>query len=284
MTNEAKRKTLMFFLLAVIVTILIAAALPQLDLKSGIPLPDYKDTNAAQPAEINPFAAISLSTLMKTILAFVVVCVCLYGGYKALRGAPWKEIIGPALFIAFTAGVVLVIFFVLGRVRVNLAPQAVEILPPALKVSGPPFGPLPDGLLWVVWITLFVLLVFLAVWIIRWRRRPISAGDALRLEAERAIQALRSGGDFKNVIIRCYQQMSEVLKQEQGLELDETMTAREFERLLGARGIPQVPVHQLTMLFEAARYSQRPPATGDEQLAIDCLHAIVQFSQEVQPA
>jgi hypothetical protein len=76
--------------------------------------------------------------------------------------------------------------------------------------------------------------------------------------------------------------MSLALKKEQGIELEETMTAREFERLLEARGIPPVPVHQLTQLFEAARYGYRLPTPGDEQTAFDCLNAIVQHAQAVR--
>jgi hypothetical protein len=76
--------------------------------------------------------------------------------------------------------------------------------------------------------------------------------------------------------------MSLALKKEQGIELEETMTAREFERLLEARGIPPAPVHQLTQLFEAARYGYRLPTPGDEQTAFDCLNAIVQHAQAVR--
>ena len=278
MTNEAKRKTFFFFLVAVIVTGLIAAALPQFELKPGVPLPGYHSTSDARPAEVNPFAAISINTFFKSILAFVLVCVCIYGAYKMLRGAPWKEIIGPAALIAGIAAVVLCILFALSHIGVQPGPQNEEILPPPLRVEGPPFGPLPAGLLWLVWAALASLLVLLAILVIRWRRKSFPDGDALRLEAERAIQALRSGGDFKNVILRCYAQMSEVLKKEQGLELQETMTAREFERLLNARGIPETPVHKLTMLFEVARYGNRSPEPGDEQLAIDCLQTIVKYN------
>ena len=94
------------------------------------------------------------------------------------------------------------------------------------------------------------------------------------------MQALRTGRDLKNVIVHCYRQMSLALQKEQGIELEETMTAREFERLLEARGIPHDPVHQLTRLFEAARYGFEQPHPGDEQVALDCLNAIVQYSRE----
>jgi Domain of unknown function (DUF4129) len=65
--------------------------------------------------------------------------------------------------------------------------------------------------------------------------------------------------------------------------LVDTMTVREFEQLLETKGLPRDPVHQLTQLFEAARYSLRQFTPADEQTAFDCLSAIVQFSRERKP-
>jgi hypothetical protein len=70
-----------------------------------------------------------------------------------------------------------------------------------------------------------------------------------------------------------------VLRQAQGIEMEAAMTAREFERLLEARGVPRPPVHQLTQLFEAARYGRRPPGADDERRARESLTAIVQYSR-----
>jgi len=97
------------------------------------------------------------------------------------------------------------------------------------------------------------------------------------------VAALKKGLDFKNVIVQCYQQMSAALQKEQGIELEDTMTAREFEHLLEAKGLPRDPVHQLTQLFEAARYSLQQFTPADEQKAFDCLSVIVQFSHERRP-
>ena len=40
------------------------------------------------------------------------------------------------------------------------------------------------------------------------------------------------------------------------------MTAREFEALLEKRGVPNPPVHQLTALFEVARYAAQAPGAA----------------------
>jgi crotonobetainyl-CoA:carnitine CoA-transferase CaiB-like acyl-CoA transferase len=77
--------------------------------------------------------------------------------------------------------------------------------------------------------------------------------------------------------------MSAALQKEQGIELEKSMTAREFEQLLEAKGLPRDPVHQLTQLFEAARYSLRQFTLAEEQTAFECLNTIMQFSRERKP-
>ena len=273
MTDNAKRTTLTFLLLAVIVTILIAAALPQLELKPAIPLPTGEGGPGRLPTEDTLGVSISVNTFFKVILEVIVGLILVYSGYKSLKGIPWKDLLVPALFTAALALVALGILFVLLRVRVTFKPLEPEILPPDLNLKGPPLGPLPPGLIWLVWIGLAMMIVLLGIWSSHWRTKRTQAGDPLKLEAERAMQALRTGRDLKSVIVHCYRQMSLALQKEQGIELEETMTAREFERLLEARGIPHDPVHQLTRLFEAARYSLRQFTPADEQKAFDCLSA-----------
>jgi len=279
MTDNAKRKLTAFLLLAVIVIILIAAALPQLELKAGIPLPRQNGGTAALPEDAPPTLSLSLNDFFKAIFAVVVVALMAYSVYQLLKGVHWKEIVGPALLVATLTVIVVCILFALINMPITSQPVATEVLPPILKIDGPPLDPLPTSLIWLVWLGLAGAIVGLGIWISNRRAQQTRASDPLKLEAERALHDLRAGLDFKNVILQCYRQMSVALQAEQGLELKETMTAREFERLLEVRGIPHAPVHQLTQLFEAARYGLRPPDASDEQKAFDCLNAIVHYSR-----
>jgi LPXTG-motif cell wall-anchored protein len=283
MSDDAKRKTLIFLLLTVGCMVLLAVALPRLDLKPGIPLPKWGGGTLPSPSESQPNAAISLSTFFKALLEAVGVIVALYCIYKFLKGVPWKEILGPALRIALLASLVIVILFAFANLHIT--PGApVEVLPPELKLEeGPPLGPPPAILIWLVWIGLGLLLGLLGIWASKRRNQDRHVGDSVTLEAEYAMQALKQGRDFRSVIVQCYRQMSAALHQEQGLELENSMTAREFEQLLEAKGLPRDPVHQLTQLFEAARYSLRQFTPADEQTAFDCLSTIVQFSRERKP-
>jgi hypothetical protein len=138
------------------------------------------------------------------------------------------------------------------------------------------------GLIWLAGLCLAATLVGLGLWFIF---RPASHlnTDRLTLQAEWALQTLKSGGDLKNVIVRCYWQMEQVLKEEQGIEKETAMTVREFEHLLEARGMPQLPVHQLTQLFEMVRYGRRATSAADEHQAIEAFTAILQYSQANRP-
>ncbi len=283
MPDDAKRKRLIFLLLAASCMVLTAVALPQLDLKPGIPLPKWDGSAEQSPINSQPDVSISLSTFSKALLEVVGILVSIYCVYKILKGAPWKEILGPALRIALLVLVVSVGLFALTNSHITSGPLAPEVLPPELKREGPPLGSPPAILVWLVWIGLGVMIVVLGVWLSQRRTQNRRAVVLVEIEAEYALQALKKGLDFKNVIVQCYQQMSAALQKEQGIELADSMTAREFERLLEAKGLPRDPVHQLTQLFEAARYSLRHFTPADEQTAFDCLSAIVQFSRERKP-
>jgi hypothetical protein len=283
MSDNAKRNRLIFLLLAASVMVLIAVALPQLDLKPGIPLPTWEGRAQPSPLESQPGVSISLGTFSKALLEIAGILVLVYSIYKFLKGVPWKEILGPALYITLLTVVVMFILLALTNSHITSEPLAPEILPPELRQEGPPLGSPPAILIWLVWIGLGVMIVVLGIWASKRRTQNLRAGVSVEIEAERAMQALLKGSDFKNVIVQCYRQMSVALQKEQGIKLEDAMTAREFERLLQAKGLPRDPVHQLTQLFEAARYSLRQFTPADEQTAFDCLSAIVQFSRERKP-
>lgn len=282
MTNETKRKTLIFLLLTLIATVIVAAALPQLALRPGIPLPEQTGISGSLPAEGYPAVSISSDTYLTAILVVVVtvVLVVIIGGFQLFKEVSWKRIAWLTLFLAILTPIVLGVLFALANIHITSSALEPEILPPELTRDGPPLGPLPTSLVWLVWIGLVVVIGFFGIVAIRRTAGQRRVTDPIQIEAEQAMRELRTGLDVKNVIVRCYGQMSLALQTEQGIELKEAMTAREFERLLAARGFPYAPVHQLTRLFEGARYSLRPSTPTDERLAFDCLSAIVQHSRE----
>lgn len=117
-----------------------------------------------------------------------------------------------------------------------------------------------------------------AIWLL-WRSRRSPGPHPLAQVAEqarKAIQEIEAGGDIRNVVLRCYFEMSRVLGEEKGLTRQATMTPREFERGLVAAGLPGPSVQRLTRLFEAVRYGAQLTGDDEEQQAMTALSAIVQ--------
>lgn len=107
-----------------------------------------------------------------------------------------------------------------------------------------------------------------------------SLPEAISQAAQAALDELDAGGDFGQVIIRCYARMSQVLQQERGLEREKAMTPAEFERMLARLGFPAKPLAVLTRLFERVRYGASGSDEAEVQQAVESLGAIVAFCQE----
>jgi hypothetical protein len=129
-------------------------------------------------------------------------------------------------------------------------------------------------------IALIVLGIFYALW--RQSRNRRQMKEPLKLvekEAQVALDAITAGGDLREAVVRCYLQMIEALREYRGINRDQDMTPHEFELILGRRGMPGEPIHQLTRLFEEVRYGTLKPARKDEQVAIASLSAIISACQ-----
>jgi len=154
--------------------------------------------------------------------------------------------------------------------------------PPAPATSPPTdvFSPsAPDWLVLAISIGVGVLVcgIIAAVIYLVWRRsQPESTAlEELSAEAQNAMASLQAGADLKDVVLRCYREMSRVLQKERGIQRQAAMTAREFETALRDKGIPAESVQQLTRLFEQVRYGRESPGPREEQLALTSLNAII---------
>ena len=83
--------------------------------------------------------------------------------------------------------------------------------------------------------------------------------------------------DFDDVIIRCYAEMSQILRIESGIQRAQAMTTHEFERELLEKGFPARPVQQLTQLFEQVRYGRQQPGYNEKGVATESLREIIDF-------
>lgn len=123
----------------------------------------------------------------------------------------------------------------------------------------------------------FVLLAAAAIfafWLAGRRHKDSSSREAIKQDALDALSDIEQGFELRDVIIRCYYEMTQAVEKSRGVKRDEGMTPREFEHRLVHLGIPTEPVTQLTRLFEDVRYGGRLPQPKTEEIARTCLQAI----------
>lgn len=130
---------------------------------------------------------------------------------------------------------------------------------------------------WVInilsyFISIILVGVIAAIYLSKKTSKPL---DKVAKEVEKAIEAIETGADYKDIIIRCYYEMGQALSKDQNLTREKEMTPREFERLLVDHGFPKGEVHNLTVLFEKVRYGSKQSSKDDEKIAVESLKAIL---------
>ncbi len=130
-----------------------------------------------------------------------------------------------------------------------------------------------------VGISILIVLILFGVgwWLWRRSQRRRASMEQFAEHAQTALNDLQAGGNFRNVIIRCYMDMTRAAEQLRGIRRASAMTPHEFSAFLQADGLPKGPVEQLTGLFENVRYGAEDPTPLQERIAIDSLQSIVEF-------
>jgi uncharacterized membrane protein YhaH (DUF805 family) len=287
MTRRSRVWALLFIGAAIVALIFLAAAFRNLELSSqGRPLPS--------PAQMEPGPTVAPPTAPFLVYAYLALfflgLVLMPILFVLAMRSPHarKELLKRILALAWIITILLVARMCsdeseqIDEEPIRAQPTA-EAAPLALE-DAPPLRPeaIGEPPLWAVWAATLALGILLAgglvagVWII-WRRlHPPTPLEQLAQEAQHALDSLLDGADLRDTVMRCYLAMSRTLKRHKGIRRDEDMTPREFERSLAETGLPGEQVHQLTRLFEAARYGARAPSAGDARQAIHCLTAIVE--------
>ncbi len=282
--SKAKRNSLLLLIAAGVLTLLLAMSLPNLVLTPGQPF------SLEQPQEVPGAAGLApggslLLLVFRGFLALMVIFLPIYVIYSLTNKEGRKRLLGNVLLL------VLLLLLADYLERNPLSPgeqeQAAEVaigqsnnllgqsdLPPSVFTPNPPTWLTPVIIL--IASALVMVVVFSVIWYFRQRAKPTDlALERLAETAQDTIDSLQSGGDFEVSVIRCYQEMSRVVKTEKGIARETTMTAREFEDRLVSKGLPQDAVQTLTRLFERVRYGGKAAGSGEIDTALTCLTDIV---------
>ncbi len=282
MTHRTKQIALLSLTVALLTLLLLSSGLSNMQLQAAMPFPGSANSGNASPnvTPVNQPEARPLPVL-EFLLGLLLIIMLIYIPARLVRLISLRNVLRAA------AGLVLLLMLLGLLPRIKPGPPVVvanETSAPAARPSSnyetSPLGKPPPELLWITAGGIVLAAALLGGEALRKRRQAIPATDALLQHAEDALAALRAGKDFPNVIIRCYLEMSEILRDEQKMERERSMTPREFQDWLGSKGIPPGPVQQLTLLFERARYGREQMGPREEEMGRQCLSQIVQYCRE----
>jgi len=285
---DRRLRIIIFFTLAITATVLLATSLTGVQFSPGKALPfsweefEVPQASAAIPggeATFNIFRAIYfLVWLLFPILVIILII------SPEARKAFFKQAIRILPFI--------LLILLAGRFIQNLtANQGVEGEGAAgapqmgLAYPGPQETFEPASPSWAVWgvslaLAVLIVVVFLVVLWFFWSRRRKETGMAqIAAGAQNALDELEKGANLRNVVMRCYYEMSQVISETRGIKRGADLTPQEFQSRLLEKGLPREPVSSLTSLFEEVRYGTKTPGKYEEQRAVESLTAIVNYCQ-----
>jgi len=279
MTQKSKQLGLLFLIVALVSLVLLTTSLSNLQLRPGAPFPGGSISNNSSPSDKTlPELKTYSFLIQRGILALIFLVLVIYVPFKIITLVNRKIILRLVLII----GILILIGYLMPLISrgqpIYFPNESSEtIKPPSFDYPVTPLGRPPQLLVWLVIIGILLGFGLLAIRVLKRWFSPSRIEDQLLLEAEEAVNALQAGIDLRNVIIRCYLKMSRLLQEEQGIERSYNMTVREFEEWLESKGLPAVPVHQLTSLFEEVRYGKEQMSYQDEKNAVESLNEIIQF-------
>lgn len=278
MSPKINPKALFYFIGAAIAAILLASGIARIPFYAPQPL-----DNLANNASLFEFGSFHPELVVGAffILYFIAIIALFFSKEGRRRLLIFLMVLACVIFALYTyapKG--------LQPMPETIAPQAQPTDSAPVTTEQPELLPapaiaIPETPAWLITLVELTVALLIAaaimaiVWLALRYRQDAAVTETLAQEAQAAIDALEAGDDFKDVVTRCYAQMSQALLKERGLERSKSMTPQEFERLLVKIGFPAEPIHTLTHLFEEVRYGSIPTSEPAIQKAIASLNAIL---------
>lgn len=268
-TNRLQR--LAYLVLVLIGVILLAGSLSDLTLEPGEPIPGAVHTvetavlnssnrEPIKPAPLKPFLLFTLGVLF-LILTVVVV-------FQLVKKVNFRKILPLLLIGVVSLGLFLLVHWIPeGDTAASAGIGESYQAGPSLVLDVKPIGEPPERLFTFVLIAAALLFLGGVFWFGRQVGAEINKTDPLLETSTEAVNALASGMDYRDVVLKSYFQMLDVLKSERGLERESAVTVREFQLYLVEKGIHDDAVQGLTRLFEKVRYGGKESDQGEQMAA-----------------
>lgn len=202
--------------------------------------------------------------------------------YKIKKGKKWKDLSPVLLFaLIFITLLALILCFMM-----LLSPDSKVSLLPLESVTETPapqrltLEPLPLGFVIIPGVILTGLVVFLILRSFFGAKEKKSIDYLIQQETLNAKRAVAQGKSFKDTIVNYYLALCTILDKDVKVHRTDSMTTGEFKNKLVQLGTPKEAIHQLTRLFEDARYGNRETRKEDKDLAILCFDRILSYFME----
>ncbi len=292
MIATSARQSVLLGLIALLIVVLVvlSGGVGSVHFNPGKPLPRGQIT---RPPVVSATKPVAPSLTAGIVFRTIVLAILIIAGIIAVIGA----IVSPEfrrflLRQMVPVGIILVAIYLLSlllppiHLRTRSSPRPGHLTPPpAVTPSQPEHVTIPTATpshWWTVLIALGGAMVVVGGGIAVWwwlklrRERSIARESILKQlgeQADIAASRLRNGDDPRTVVLRCYQQMCDILNKYGHVSNPEYFTPREFARQLHARGMSTEYADRLTAIFEQVRYGHRyGPEFAHE--AVTCLNAI----------
>ncbi|MBE0695871.1 MAG: DUF4129 domain-containing protein [Anaerolineaceae bacterium] len=284
--------TILFAVIALAALLILAASLNTLQFRDGKPLPFSRLAPDLQGGGNSDFMS-GIMVFFRGLMIFMWVLLPIYLIYLIVSKEARKRLLRD---MALLLPILILLYFITNNIN-NQKPSNEDTSQLGMKlpnegliqpesVTLPEFQPPPP---WVTTVTSLILatvtvvLISAAVYMIwkRTRAKESSPLQRIEMEAREAIDSLEGGGDLREVIQRCYLQMVIAMREYRMINRQQDMTPHEFEQVLAGHGLPDAPVHQLTVLFEQVRYGAYNPGRQEERAAISSLNAIISACQRI---
>lgn len=279
MTLGTKRIVLLFLSITLLSIILLSSSLSNLHLHDGRPFPSAGDSESVTaPAMALPSVSTYSNIFLRGLLALIFLILATDVFIRLMALVDIKQILRLVLIILLLLALAVALPRITpGKPALSSEESSNLTILPSSAYPTSPLGKPPQELIWLI-LFIFIMGVSLpAIKMLKRHLRSRRVKEQLLQEVEYAVNAMKSGEDFTNVIMRCYLQMTCTLQEERGIKRNYNMTVREFEDLLESKGFPPVPVNQLSCLFEKARYGKKQTIIDDEKMAVESLNEIIQF-------